>query len=609
LNNKRNRDKRDDLKEIVSFIPGKPGVYQFYGSENKIIYIGKAKNLKTRVASYFTNNFVNRKTHMLVKNIVDIKYIVVESEQDAFLLENNLIKKYKPRYNIRLKDDKSYPWICVKNERFPRVFKTRTLIRDGSKYFGPYASVYMVNTFLELFKSEYKLRTCNYNLSKDNIENKKFRVCLEYHIGNCLGPCENLVSEEEYNKGIDEIVNILKGNINGVIRHLQILLKMKSEEMDYEAAQEIKQKYETLMRYQSKSTVVSPTITNVDVFTIEQNVKFAYINYLKIINGAVIQTYTLEISKTLDESAKDLLLAGIIEIRSKIESNAKEILVPFPLENLLKDVNFKVPQKGDKKKLLELSERNARYFKLEKEKRHYKTNFRKKSLIVLEQVQKDLKLNEIPKHIECFDNSNLQGSNPVAACVVFKEGIPDKNEYRHYHIKSVAGPDDYSSMEEVVYRRYRRLLEENAPLPQLIVIDGGKGQLTSAMSAVKKLNLDDRITVISIAKKLEYIYFPGESDAVILDKNSDTIRLIQGLRDEAHRFGISFHRNRRSKSLVTTELANIKGIGEKTIKNLILKFKSVKNIKDIDKEQLKSVVGQSKAKLVYDYFHQNQAHQ
>jgi len=583
-------------------MPVEPGVYQFIGGDNEIIYIGKAKNLKNRVSSYFLNKYDNRKTAILIKNIVDIRYIVVDSEQDALLLENNLIKKYQPRYNIRLKDDKSYPWICIKNERFPRVFKTRNLIRDGSKYFGPYTSLYMVNTLLELFRSEYKLRNCNYKLTKENIDKKKFKVCLEYHIGNCSGPCENLISEEDYNKGIEEIINILKGNLSGVIKHLRRLMEYKAQKMDFEEAQKVKDKYDSLKRYQSKSTVVSPKITDVDVFSIDHDKKYAYINYLKVIDGAIIQTYTQEIKKIMDEPVEDLLMTGIVEIRSKIFSNAKEILISFRLRNVFKDVTFKVPQRGDKKKLIELSSRNAKYFRIEKDKRRFQIQTNKDQMHVLKMVRRDLNLPEIPYKIECFDNSNLQGSNPVAACVVFKNGQPLKSEYRHYNIKTVKGPDDFASMEEVVYRRYRHLLEEKLALPQLVIIDGGKGQLSSAIKALNKLNIEKNISVISIAKRLEYIYFPGERDPVVLNKESETIKLIQQLRNEAHRFGITFHRNKRSKIFTSTELAQIKGIGKKTAEKLIHNFKSVKNLKQVSREKLAEVVGPSKAKLIFDHF-------
>lgn len=595
----------DYLKNLISVLPGKPGIYQFFDDTGKIIYIGKAKNLKKRVSSYFSKQHESRKTAMLVRNISDIKHMVVETEQDALLLENNLIKKYQPRYNIRLKDDKSYPWICIKNEPFPRVFKTRNLIKDGSRYFGPYTSIYTVRTLLELFKSEYKIRTCNYLLTDENINSGKYKVCLEYHIGNCEGPCEGLVSAEKYNQGIEDITDILKGNISGVIKHLELRMADMASQMNFEEAQEIKEKYESLKRYQSKSTIVSPTITDVDVYTIEQDHKFAYINYLKVIKGAIIQTFTLEIKKSLDESAEELLLAGIVDIRQKIFSNAREILVPFPLKTHLKDVSFKVPQRGDKKKLLDLSYRNAKYFRLEKDKQMVLKNPKIREERILKTIQKDLQLPEIPVFIECFDNSNLQGSNPVAACVVFKNAKPFKKEYRHFNIKTVEGPNDFASMEEVVFRRYKRLTEEKKQLPQLIVIDGGKGQLSSAVSALEKLNLRGKIAIIGIAKRLEEIYFPDDSVPIYINKNSETLKVIQQLRDEAHRFGITFHRNKRSKNIATSELNQIKGIGEKTVKKLLLDFKSVKNIKESGKELIIKSIGASKAEIVYSYFHPN----
>jgi excinuclease ABC subunit C len=593
----------DYLKNLISVLPGKPGIYQFFDNSGKIIYIGKAKNLKKRVSSYFSKQHGNHKTALLVRNIADIKHLVVETEQDALLLENNLIKKYQPRYNIRLKDDKSYPWICIKNEPFPRVFKTRNFIKDGSKYFGPYTSVYTVRTLLELFKSEYKLRTCNYQLTDENIQSGKYKVCLEYHIGNCEGPCEGLVSAEKYNQGIEDITNILKGNISGVIKHLEQRMDEMASEMNFEEAQAIKEKYESLKRYQSKSTVVSPTISDVDVFTIDQDDKYAYINYLKVIKGAIIQTFTLEITKSLDESSEELLLAGIVDIRQKIFSNAKEILVPFLPDQQLKDVVFKVPQRGDKKKLLDLSYRNARYFRLEKDKQLVQKNPKIREERILNTIKTDLHLAELPRRIECFDNSNLQGSNPVAACVVFKNAKPRKKEYRHYNIKTVTGPNDYASMEEVVYRRYKRLLDENKPLPQLVVIDGGKGQLSSAVKALEKINLKGVISIIGIAKRLEEIFFPGDSVPLYINKNSETLKVIQQLRDEAHRFGITFHRQKRSKSMTDSELLHIPGIGEKTAQKLLRDFKSVKNIKEAKQESLIKSVGKQKTTILFQYFH------
>ena len=593
----------DYLKSLISVLPGKPGIYQFYDRKETIIYVGKAKNLKKRVSTYFTKQHDNRKTALLVRNISDIKHVVVETEQDALLLENNLIKKYQPRYNIRLKDDKSYPWICIKNEPFPRVFKTRNLIRDGSKYFGPYTSIYTVRTLLDLFKSEYKLRTCNYQLTDENIENGKYKVCLEYHIGNCEGPCEGLVKKEDYHQGISDIENILKGNITGVIKHLEAIMKAKADDLDFEEAQRIKDKFDSLKRYQSKSTIVSPTITDVDVYSIEQDDKFAYINYLKVIKGAIIQTFTLEIKKNLDESKEDLLLAGIVDIRQKIYSNAKEILIPFKINVVLDDLKFKIPKRGEKKKLLDLSQRNARYFRLEKEKQIFQKNPKIRDERILKTIQKDLQLKELPERIEAFDNSNLQGSQPVAACVVFKYAKPLKKEYRHYNVKSVAGPNDFASMEEIVYRRYKRQLNEKNELPQLIVIDGGKGQLSAAVKALENLNIRGKISIIGIAKRLEEIYFPGDSVPLYINKNSETLKIIQQLRDEAHRFGINFHRSKRSKTFISSELNSIPGIGEKTAVKLIKDFKSVKRIKDLNRKELEASVGASKATIIYKHFH------
>ncbi|MBN2636894.1 MAG: excinuclease ABC subunit UvrC [Prolixibacteraceae bacterium] len=592
----------DHLKTLISVLPNKPGIYQYLDQTNTIIYIGKAKNLRKRVSSYFTKNHDHRKTALLVRNIADIKHMVVESEQDALLLENNLIKKYQPRYNIRLKDDKSYPWICIKNEAFPRVFKTRDLVRDGSKYFGPYTSIYTVRTLLELFKSEYKLRTCNYNLSPENIASGKYKVCLEYHIGNCKGPCEGYVSVEEYEQGIADIADILKGNISGVIKHLEGMMADMAENLNFEEAAAIKEKYDSLKRYQSRSTVVSPVITDVDVYSIEEDENFAFINYLKIIKGAIIQTFTLEIKKGLDENTEELLLAGIIEIRQKIFSNAREILVPFKLENVIENVTFRVPQRGEKKQLLDLSKRNAKYFRLEKDKQAVLKNPQVRTDRILNTIKKDLQLKELPERIECFDNSNLQGTNPVAACVVFKNAKPAKKEYRHFNIKTVEGPNDFASMEEVVYRRYRRLKEENKPLPNLIVVDGGKGQLSATMKAMDKLELRGKITVIGIAKRLEEIYFPGDSVPLYINKNSETLKVIQHLRDEAHRFGITFHRDKRSKSFIKSELGNINGIGEKTTEKLLKDFKSVKQIKQQKLDALEASIGKAKARVVYDYF-------
>lgn len=598
----------DDLRKIISLLPVSPGIYQYFDNQGTIIYIGKAKNLKKRVSSYFVKQPENRKTAILIRNIADIRHLVVDSEEDALLLENNLIKKYQPRYNIRLKDDKTYPWICIKNERFPRVFKTRQVIRDGSEYFGPFTSWLTVSTLLDLFRKIYKLRTCNFFLSKENVEKGKYRVCLEYHIGNCKGPCEDMQDETSYNTSINEIRDILKGNVSGVIRHLRNIMLSYARDFRFEEAQSIKERLSALEKYQSKSTVVSASITDVDVFTIDSDEKYAIVNYLKIIRGAIVQTYTLEIKKKLDESDKELLLYAIIEIRQKIFSNSKEILVPIKPETTIRDVKFTVPQRGDKRKLVDLSLRNAKYYRLDKEKQAALSQPEvTPGIRILEKLKNDLHLKESPERIECFDNSNLQGSNPVAACVVFKHGKPAKKEYRHYNIKTVVGPDDFGSMYEIVFRRYKRQLMENQPLPQLIVIDGGKGQLSAAMKALKELELTGKISIIGIAKRLEEIYFPEDQIPIYLDKKSESLKLIQQLRDEAHRFGIEFHRLKRSGSFISNEFDKIEGIGPATLKKLLLKFKSVKNIRNLSREVLQQEIGNHKASLIMDYF-KNQVH-
>jgi excinuclease ABC subunit C len=590
------------IRSLVSVLPDQPGIYQYFDSTGKIIYVGKAKNLKKRVTSYFVKNHQNRKTDMLVRNISDIRHMVVETEQDALLLENNLIKKYQPRYNIRLKDDKTYPWIVIKNELFPRVFLTRNVIRDGSAYFGPYTSILTVRMLLELFRKLFKLRNCKLNLSEENIRQKKFKVCLEYHIGNCLAPCIGKIDQGQYTKSIDQIKEILKGNISGVIKYLKDLMRQFSDDLKFEEAAVVKEKLELLEKFQSRSTVVSNSISDVDVFTIEQDEDYAYVNYLKIISGAIMQTYTLEIKKVLDESPSELLEFAIVEIRQKIFSNAKEILVSVKLDIKLEGIKFLIPKQGDKKKLLELSERNAKYYRIEKQKHQMVSKAENNATRILETMQKDLQLKVQPVHIECFDNSNLQGTNPVSSCVVFRNTRPFKKDYRHFNVKTVVGPDDYASMEEVVYRRYKRLVEEEKSLPQLIVIDGGKGQLGAALNALEKLKLRGKIAIIGIAKRLEEIYFPGDPVPLYLDKNSETLKIIQQLRDEAHRFGITFHRNKRSGEFIQSELESIAGIGEKTISALLRRFKSVENLKKQGYQQVADEIGDSKARLVFDFY-------
>ncbi|MBL7966150.1 MAG: excinuclease ABC subunit UvrC [Prolixibacteraceae bacterium] len=590
------------LRSLVSVLPDQPGIYQYFDSTGKIIYVGKAKNLKKRVSSYFTKNHQNRKTELLVRNIADIRHMVVETEQDALLLENNLIKKYQPRYNIRLKDDKTYPWIVIKNERFPKVFQTRNVIKDGSVYFGPYTSVLTVRMLLELFRKLFKLRNCKLNLSQENIKTAKFRVCLEYHIGNCLGPCVGLQDHDDYLKNIEQIKEILRGNISGVIKYLKDLMRRFSDELKFEEAASVKEKLDLLEKFQSRSTVVSNTISDVDVFTIDMDDSFAYVNYLKIIRGAIMQTYTMEIKKVLDESSDELLEFAIIEIRQKIFSNAKEILVPIKLGIELDGVKFVIPKQGDKKKLIELSSRNAKYYRIEKQKHQVASKSERNTTRILETVQKDLQLKVQPLHIECFDNSNLQGTNPVSSCVVFRDAKPAKKDYRHFNVKSVEGPNDFASMEEVVYRRYKRLLDENQSLPQLIIIDGGKGQLGAALGVLEKLGLRGKIAIIGIAKKLEEIYFPGDSVPLYLDKSSETLKLIQQLRDEAHRFGITFHRNKRSSEFTKSELESIAGIGEKTRTAVLKRFKSVENLKIQSFRDVAREIGDSKARLIFDFY-------
>jgi len=593
------------LRSLVSVLPDQPGIYQYFDQSGKIIYVGKAKNLKKRVSSYFSKNLQNRKTELLVRSISDIRHMVVETEQDALLLENNLIKKYQPRYNIRLKDDKTYPWIVIKNERFPRVFQTRNVIRDGSAYFGPYTSILTVRFLLELFRKLFKLRNCKLNLSEEGIRQKKFKVCLEYHIGNCNAPCVGLFVHDQYMKNIDQIKEILRGNISGVIKYLKDLMRQFSVEMKFEEAAVIKEKLDLLEKFQSRSTVVSNTISDVDVFSIDVDDSFAYVNYLKIIRGAIIQTYTMEIKKVLDESKEELLEFAIVEIKQKIFSNSKEVLIPFKLDFELEGIKFLIPKQGDKKKLLELSERNATYYRLEKLKHQVVSKTEQNANRILETMQKDLQLKVKPTHIECFDNSNLQGTNPVSSCVVFRDTRPSKKDYRHFNVKTVEGPDDFASMEEVVYRRYKRLLDEEKSLPQLIVIDGGKGQLGAALNSLEKLGLRGKISIIGIAKRLEEIYFPGDSVPLYLDKNSETLKVIQQLRDEAHRFGITFHRNKRSSEFIKSELENISGIGEKTRTALLIRFKTVQNLKKQTFREVANEIGDSKARLIFDFYKLN----
>lgn len=590
-----------ELEVQIKSLPDSPGVYQYYDRSDKLLYVGKAKNLKKRVASYFTKHHENGKTRVLVKKIANIKHIVVETETDALLLENNLIKKYQPRYNVLLKDDKTYPWICIKKEAFPRIFLTRNLWKDGSEYFGPYTSVKTVRALLSLIKELYPLRSCAYNLSSENIESGKYKVCLEYHIKNCKGACEGLQSEEEYNQDVKEIRNIIKGQFGSSLKRFEKLMLDFAEKAEFEEAHKIKEKIEMLSNYQARSTVVHPSITNVDIFSIVSDESFAYVNFLKIVNGAIIQSHTVEIKKKLDEDDKSLLELAIVEIRDRFHSTSAEIYTPFEVD-IGDIVKVTVPKQGDKKRIVELSIRNAKYFRQERFKQIQIVDPDRHTKRIMAQMQKDLRLKEEPRHIECFDNSNTQGSHPVAACVVFKNGKADKKEYRHFNIKTVEGPDDYASMEEVVHRRYKRLVEEGLDLPQLIVIDGGKGQLSSALKSLDILGLRGKIAIIGIAKRLEEIYYPGDAIPLYLDKKSETLKIIQQLRNEAHRFGITHHRNKRSKGAINSELSNIRGIGEKTVLTLLKKFKSIKRLKTATFDDLEQLIGKDKALKVSEHF-------
>ncbi|MDT0648611.1 excinuclease ABC subunit UvrC [Autumnicola edwardsiae] len=590
------------LEVQLQTLPDSPGVYQYYDKNGKILYVGKAKNLKKRVTSYFTKRHDSHRIGVMVKKIKEIKHIVVASETDALLLENNLIKKHQPRFNVMLKDDKTYPWICIKNERFPRVFPTRRLIKDGSEYYGPFTSFKTVNTLLDLIKGLYKLRTCNYDLAEDKIENGKYKVCLEYHLGNCEGPCEAKQAEEDYNGNIEAIRQIVKGNFKDSLQQFRNQMKVHAENMEFEDAQRIKEKINVLENYQSKSTVVNPRINNVDVFSITSDEGYGYVNFLQISHGAIIRSHTIEMKKKLDESDQELLELAITEIRQRFNSNSKEIYLPFKIE-FAEDVKVTVPQLGDKKKIVELSLRNAKYYRQERFKQMKIVDPDRHVKRVMAQMKEDLRLNEEPRHIECFDNSNIQGTNPVAACVVFKNGKPSKKDYRKFNIKTVEGPNDFASMEEVVFRRYRRLLNEGEELPQLIIVDGGKGQLSSGVKALETLGLRGKIAIIGIAKRLEEIFYPDDNIPLYLDKKSETLKIIQQLRNEAHRFGITFHRNKRSKVALNTELESITGIGEKTVIELLKQFRSVKRIKEASLENLSEVIGASKARTLYEHYH------
>jgi excinuclease ABC subunit C len=597
----------EQVATIVSLLPDDPGIYQFFNKEGTIIYVGKAKNLKKRVSSYFNKEHHDSgKTEILVRHIADIRYMVVETEEDALLLENSLIKKHQPKYNVLLKDDKTFPWIIIRKERFPRIYYTRKLVRDGSAYFGPYTNMKMVYAIIELVNGIFKLRNCNLVLSEENISKGKFRVCLEYHIGNCLGPCEGFQQEDEYNESIRQIREVLKGNIQSVISYLEELMMRHAQVLEFEKAHGIKERIALLEQYRSKSVVVSPTVHNVDVFTIIDRDKSAFVNFLHISNGSIIQTHTAELKKKLSESAEELLSIAISDIRIRYASQSKEIITNIEPQDEIPGVTYAIPKIGDKKHLVSLSVKNLMYYIREQELKHDKLDPSHRVDRLMNQMMKDLRLTEQPRHIECFDNSNFQGSFPVGAMSVFRDGRAAKSEYRHFNIKTVTGPDDFASMEEVLTRRYSRLMEEGGTLPQLIVVDGGKGQLGAAVKALDALGLYGKTAVIGIAKKLEELYFPGDSVPVYLDKKGETLRIIQQLRDEVHRFGITHHRNRRSKQFTGSELATIKGIGETTAMDLLRHFKSVKKVREAGLDELVKLIGNAKAKLVYDHYHPEQ---
>ncbi|MCW5908206.1 MAG: excinuclease ABC subunit UvrC [Chitinophagales bacterium] len=589
----------DEFKAYREHLPSQPGIYKYLNEAGEIIYIGKAKDLRKRVSSYFVvKNDHSYKVKRLVHQIRNIEFVVVDTEQDAFLLENSLIKKYQPRYNVMLKDDKTYPFICIKKEPFPRVFFTRKIIRDGSEYLGPYTSVYNAKIVLDLLKNIFPLRTCTLHLSQQNIQAKKFKVCLEYHIKNCLGPCEALQSAEDYNNNIQQIRDILKSNFGSVKNFLKGKMNEYAANMEFEKAEEFRQKIELLSNYESKSTIVNPKLTDIDVYGYTETDTAAFINYLKIVNGTVVKTRALETKKVLEETKEEIMLRAVTEHSLGEEHLPAEIFLPFEMEIPFDKVKVTVPQIGDKKKLLDLATKNALYIREERIRQNLTPEEKKPSFRIMKTLKEDLRLKELPRHIECFDNSNIQGTNPVSACVVFKEAKPSKKDYRIFHIKTVEGPDDFASMQEVIYRRYKRMLDEDAPLPQLIIVDGGKGQLSSAIESLKKLDLYGKIPIVGIAKRLEEIYFPEDSLPLYINKKSESLKLIQRMRDEAHRFGITHHRKRRSKASLTSELTSIKGIGEKTFELLLKKYKSVKKLKEVPFEELKELLGEKRAMIL-----------
>lgn len=591
-----------ELELQLKTLPSEPGVYRYYDKKGEILYVGKAKNLKNRILSYFNKSQIGYKTRMMVSKIVRLETTVVNSEYDALLLENNLIKEYQPFYNILLKDDKSYPWICIKKEPFPRIFLTRNVIKDGSEYYGPYAKVKQAKTLIEVIKNIYKLRTCSLNLAPEKIKEGKYKVCLEYHIKNCAGPCEGLESEEEYTQKLNAIRGIIKGEFKAAREYLEAEMYNYAAKLEFENAQQSKEKLQILENYQTHTTIVSSNINDVDVFGIISDEAAAYVNYFKIKNGSIIQSYTTEIKKMLDETDEEILEEALIEIRNKFNSTSTEIFLPFHLNIEIPHVKLIVPKLGDKKRIVELSEKNAMEYRVEKLKQVQIVDPERHTNRIMAEMKKLLRLPEEPRHIEGFDNSNIQGTNPVSACVVFKDGKPSKADYRIFHVKTVEGPNDFATMEEVIYRRYSRLLDEGEPLPQLILIDGGKGQLSSAVKSLKLLGLYGKISIIGIAKRLEEIFFPEDPVPLYLDKKSETLKVLQRVRDESHRFGVKHHRTRRKNSTIKSELEEIPGVGEKTIQQLLSKLKSVKRIKEASLETLEEILGKSKAKTVWEHF-------
>lgn len=594
------------LELQLKTLPSEPGVYRYYDKNEQLLYVGKAKNLKKRVLSYFNKNLSGYRIKIMVSKIQRLETTIVNSEYDALLLENNLIKEHQPFYNVMLKDDKTYPWICIKNEDFPRIFLTRNVIKDGSEYYGPYAKVRPAKILLDTIKHIYKLRTCNLNLSPAKIADGKYKVCLEYHIKNCEGPCEDLESKEEYDEKIDAIRGIIKGDFRKAKDYLVNQMMKHASNLQFEEAQIIKERLDILEDYQAKNTVVNPNIDDVDVFGMTSDETAAYVNFFKIRNGNIIQSFTTEIKKILEETDEDIMEEALIEIRQKFGSDSKEVLLPFHLSVEIPNVKLIVPKVGDKKRIVELSEKNAKEYRLEKLKQVQIVDPERHTNRIMAEMQKLLRMPVEPRHIEGFDNSNIQGTNPVSACVVFKDGKPSKADYRIFHPKTVEGPNDFATMEEVIYRRYKRMLDEGESLPQLILIDGGKGQLSSAVKSLRLLGLYGRITIVGIAKRLEEIFFPEDPIPLYLDKKSETLKILQRVRDEAHRFGVRHHRTRRKNSTIKSELEEIPGVGEKTIELLLSKLKSVKRIKEANQETLEEILGKSKAKVIWEFFNNNE---